>query len=78
MSTYLPTPPAALCPICGEQNLCAQVKAQATGEPAEPCWCFSQIISAAALAQVPASKRGLQCICQRCASAQGITPKADE
>jgi hypothetical protein len=53
------------CPICGEPNECA---AAASGSFDTPCWCGAVTITAAQLERVPAEKRGLACICRRCAT----------
>ncbi|MGC8508304.1 MAG: cysteine-rich CWC family protein [Thiomonas sp.] len=61
----------ARCPLCGESNRCALVD----GEPADtPCWCSSVQIAPQTLAHIPASCRGVACICQRCATVETTTP----
>ena len=52
------------CPICGEPNDCSM----ATSDGAVDCWCYSAEISDDVLERVPADRRGLVCVCARCAS----------
>jgi len=55
------------CPLCGQPNRCAM--AQATEQPAAPCWCVSVSFSAELLARVPAAAQRQACICAACAQA---------
>ncbi|AWI52963.1 helicase [Aquabacterium olei] len=59
----------AVCPLCGGPNGCALSGARSLDAP---CWCKSVAFSPALLARVPRDKRGLACICQRCATAGGL------
>ncbi|WP_306565342.1 cysteine-rich CWC family protein [Aquabacterium sp.] len=55
-----------LCPLCGQNNACAQ----AAGGPVNaPCWCHGVTFSTALLARVPEMQRGIACICAACATA---------
>jgi hypothetical protein len=60
---------ASRCPLCGEANRCAAEIRRATGEKQPPCWCVAVNFSPELLARVPEEKRGLACICARCAVA---------
>ena len=57
-----PPPDTAHCPLCGQPNQCAI----AAGQPAQSCWCMQRTIPAAALAALPADRRGTVCICPAC------------
>lgn len=61
---------ASRCPLCGEVNRCAMEVERETGLKQPPCWCMSAEISFGPelLAKVPEGKRGLACICARCAT----------
>jgi hypothetical protein len=61
-------PDPSRCPLCGEMNRCAMEVARETGQTQPPCWCMEADFSADLLAQVPADKRRLACICARCAA----------
>jgi hypothetical protein len=61
---------ASRCPLCGEANRCAMEVERETGEKQPPCWCMTAAsgFSPALLARVPQEKRGLACVCARCAA----------
>jgi hypothetical protein len=50
------------CPLCGRGNECGQ----AAG--AKTCWCFTAVIPADVLAQVPERARNAACVCRTCAT----------
>ncbi|WP_258171222.1 cysteine-rich CWC family protein [Paenibacillus sp. R14(2021)] len=52
----------ALCPICGKDNRCGNLK----GMPQGTCWCFSTTFSEEIFNLIPDDRRGLACICQAC------------
>ncbi|GAA6135529.1 hypothetical protein NBRC116188_23190 [Oceaniserpentilla sp. 4NH20-0058] len=55
-----------LCPLCQQQNKCANLD---VADTENPCWCEDSNIQFPneLLAQVPIPKRGKACICQSCA-----------
>jgi hypothetical protein len=55
------------CPICGEPNVCAMEKANATGIKAERCWCMDAVFTPEVMDQVPEAAKGKACICAKCA-----------
>ncbi len=57
----------ARCPLCGEPNACARVAGQAR------CWCFDVRLRPEVLDRVPASARGVACLCSTCAA--GAAPR---
>lgn len=57
----------AICPACGEPNLCAM----ASGADPQGCWCMQTPVSSAPLARLPAQERGQLCICPVCARESG-------
>nr|WP_088958270.1 cysteine-rich CWC family protein [Variovorax sp. HW608] len=61
---------ASRCPLCGEANRCALEVERETGQKQPPCWCMTaeSSFSPALLAQLPQEKRGLACVCARCAA----------
>ncbi|SEB21067.1 cysteine-rich CWC family protein [Variovorax sp. YR216] len=61
---------ASRCPLCGEANRCAMDVERETGQKQPPCWCMAAEFSFSPelLARVPQEKRGLACICARCAA----------
>jgi len=61
---------ASRCPLCGEANRCALEVERETGCKQPPCWCMAAEFSFSpeSLAKVPEEKRGLACICARCAA----------
>ncbi|MFT3718572.1 cysteine-rich CWC family protein [Pseudorhodoferax sp.] len=63
-----PLPPVdpARCPLCGALNTCAMA-AGAPAARAADCWCMRTPVAPAALARLPAERRGLACLCPRCA-----------
>ena len=61
---------ATRCPLCGEANRCAMEIERETGQAQPSCWCMAADFDTALLARLPAERRGLACICARCA-AQG-------
>ncbi|MEO6291414.1 MAG: cysteine-rich CWC family protein [Burkholderiaceae bacterium] len=67
-----PSPAAVVdpsqCPLCGEQNRCAMEVERTTGQKQPPCWCTTARFDAALLAQIPAEKRNLACVCAACAA----------
>ncbi len=58
----------AICPACGEPNLCAM----ASGADPQGCWCMQTPVSSAALVRLPAQERGQRCICPVCARESGL------
>ena len=52
----------AICPLCGEPNLCAV----AADPNATECWCESEIFPEELLAKVPDKAVRKTCICQNC------------
>lgn len=65
----------ALCPLCGQANLCAMEQARASGTPAtEPCWCTQIDFGADLLARVPEAARRVSCICAVCAQTAKAQP----
>ncbi|MBO9651462.1 MAG: cysteine-rich CWC family protein [Variovorax sp.] len=65
---------ASHCPLCGEANRCAMEVERETGQKQPPCWCMSTEFSFSPelLARVPPEKRGLACICARCAALTAV------
>jgi hypothetical protein len=63
------TPCTSRCPLCGEDNQCAQADASA---PVSQCWCFEATIECDALERLPQAQRNRACLCPRCA--QGLPP----
>lgn len=61
----LPVPDARTCPLCAQPNACAAACGDAAR--AAECWCMQARIAPEVLARVPASARGLACVCARCA-----------
>jgi len=59
--------PEPLCPLCGAANQCAPARC---GSFAVACWCREARFSAEMLARVPAARRGIACVCARCAQAE--------
>jgi len=57
------------CPTCGEPNQCGLSQGKTE------CWCFSALISDAALESIPSQAKNLACICARCAAAVAETTK---
>ena len=57
----------AICPACGEPNLCAM----ASGTNPQGCWCMRTPVSSAALARLPEQERGKRCFCPVCAREPG-------
>gem|GEM_PF-577207 len=57
------------CPTCGEPNACGLSQGKSE------CWCFSALISSAALERVPSQAKNLACICERCAAASTAETK---
>ncbi|HNN18234.1 MAG TPA: cysteine-rich CWC family protein [Giesbergeria sp.] len=67
-----PHPPDdGICPSCGRANQCgmATPSSEAAGFD---CWCMHTEISPTVLASLPATERGLRCLCPSCA--QGNPP----
>jgi hypothetical protein len=59
------------CPLCGGPNDCGIALGKSV------CWCFSAVIPAEVLAQVPEAERDRGCICRACAeSATARTERA--
>ena len=56
---------AARCPLCGGENRCGLAAGRRT------CWCFYAAIADDVLERVPVPLRGEQCVCPRCAGAEG-------
>ncbi|MEO8449917.1 MAG: cysteine-rich CWC family protein [Gemmatimonadota bacterium] len=52
------------CPICGAPNACTMV----SPEQARDCWCYTAEIDEAVMDRVPKEKRGIVCVCARCAA----------
>lgn len=57
-----------LCPLCQQQNLCANL---GMAEGKKTCWCNDPNIQfpTALLEKIPSDKKGKACICQKCAQA---------
>ena len=55
------------CPLCGYVNQCAMEIERETGLKQAPCWCTGVKFDADMLARMPAEKRNLACICEKCA-----------
>lgn len=53
------------CPLCGGGNQCGVVAGAGT------CWCFALPVTRDVLELVPASARGLACVCRACATGEG-------
>jgi hypothetical protein len=62
------------CPLCGGDNGCAMEREKASGEPQPPCWCRDERFTPELLARIPASARGMACLCQGCARAALLNP----
>jgi Cysteine-rich CWC len=62
------------CPLCGQENLCAMVLERETGVEQAPCWCAAVTFDADLLTRVPAEKRNLACICEKCAQSAKSAP----
>jgi hypothetical protein len=58
------------CPLCGETNRCALEIERETGVKQPRCWCMAPDVdfSPELLSRVPPDRRGLACICARCAA----------
>lgn len=68
---------ASACPLCGQNNACANELERATGVPQGPCWCTQAVFTPELLARVPIEAKRLACICARCAAeASGGATKA--
>jgi hypothetical protein len=63
----MPVPDPRLCPLCGQQNRCAEEIARETGQPQGPCWCAQVDFGAELLARVPPAAQRQACICETCA-----------
>lgn len=57
--------PNAICPLCGGANQCAPAR---VGTYEVDCWCRTTPVSAAALARIAPDRRGMACLCPRCAA----------
>ena len=57
------------CPTCGEPNACGLSQGKSE------CWCFSALVTKAALERIPSEAKNLACICARCAAAAELEPK---
>ena len=55
----------AICPICGKDNRCGNLK----GMPKGTCWCFGTKFPEEIFKLIPEDRRGLACICQACVEA---------
>jgi len=55
-----------VCPLCGGHNGCAPA---ASGSFDVDCWCRDVTFIAELLERLPVDRRGVSCICQRCAAA---------
>ena len=66
---------ATRCPLCGAPNRCAMEIERETGQAQPACWCMQFDFSNAPLTDLPASLRGVACICARCAA--GTRPAQD-
>ncbi|WP_439859366.1 cysteine-rich CWC family protein [Pseudomonas sp. MBLB4136] len=60
---------ASRCPLCGQDNQCAQVEASM---PVSHCWCFDATIEREVLERLPQAQRNRACLCPRCA--RGLPP----
>jgi hypothetical protein len=70
-----PEPPdPAQCPLCGQPNRCAMAVEKATGQKPASCWCTAVSFEPSVLAQIPASRQGLVCICKDCATRPASEP----
>ena len=68
------TPATAIyCPICGAENKCAMEIERAIGLKQAPCWCTTVKFDADLLARVPAEKRNLACVCEKCAKSGALS-----
>ncbi len=63
------------CPLCGHVNKCAMEIERETGLKQAPCWCTGVKFDADLLARVPAEKRNLACICEKCAQSANLSSK---
>ncbi|MEY4911430.1 MAG: hypothetical protein RL761_1093 [Pseudomonadota bacterium] len=63
------------CPLCGHVNQCAMEIERETGLKQAPCWCTGVNFDADLLARVPAEKRNLACICEKCAQSANLSSK---
>ena len=65
------------CPLCGNANLCGEVKNSSNktcgGENSLDCWCKSVDFSKTLLDSVPEQARRKACICQQCAQRLAVT-----
>ncbi|MDH0748523.1 cysteine-rich CWC family protein [Pseudomonas sp. GD03842] len=52
------------CPVCGQRNHCTLADPR-TADRA--CWCFTETLDPAVLANLPDDVRGQSCLCPRCA-----------
>jgi hypothetical protein len=60
-----PSAKAALCPLCGEPNLCAL----AADPEATECWCDSVVFPEELLKQIPDEAVRKICVCKKCLTA---------
>jgi Cysteine-rich CWC len=58
----------AQCAVCGQPNRCAMEVEKTTGQKQASCWCTAVSFEPSVLAQIPASRQGLACICKDCAT----------
>ena len=58
----------AICPLCGNTNMCAMEVAKATGKPLERCWCVEAVFTPEVLKALPENAKGKACICAECSS----------
>ncbi|MGJ7523002.1 cysteine-rich CWC family protein [Variovorax sp. LT1P1] len=61
------------CPLCGTPNACAMETERLTGVAQGPCWCMTAVFDDALMARIPATSRGVACICARCATSAART-----
>jgi hypothetical protein len=51
-----------ICPLCGESNNCGVAAGLSS------CWCMSERVPEAVLAQIPDEARDRFCVCKACAA----------
>jgi hypothetical protein len=56
------------CPLCGAENACGIAEGKST------CWCMGTTIPAEVLDRIPAERKDLACICERCAAGSTAEP----
>ncbi|WP_081463524.1 cysteine-rich CWC family protein [Hylemonella gracilis] len=75
MRASVTTPlPNLTCPLCGGDNQCAPAT---SGSFQVDCWCRTASVHPEALARIPPERRGLACLCPRCAGVSDGRPGPD-